>query len=182
MGVRRGVAAVEFAVSLPLLVLILSGLWEVSRIVQITQIMSNAARESARDASLGQDSLNSIATNLLGYLQGASQTGFGQSHSTSIIAPVVTLAANTTGYTCWDNTAGCELFTVTFTDLTSPTVTDPTGMSQLDLYQIGLQVPYKSIAISPLTQVTGMSRLSVTVTWASMIDSPFQIPTSLPAE
>jgi Flp pilus assembly protein TadG len=179
---RPGVVAVEFAVCLPLLVLFLTGLWEVSRIVQISQIMCNAARESARDASLGQDTLSVVATNALAYLQGASQTGFGVSDSTTLIAPVVTLPSNTTGYTCWDNTAGRELFTITFTDLTNTTVTDPTGMSQLDLYQIGLQIPYKSIAISPVTQVTGMSRLTVSVTWACMIDSPFTIPTDLPAE
>ena len=76
--------------------------------------MWNAGREAARDASLGQDNLQAVATNLLTYLQGAEQTAFGQGHSTSMIAPVVTLPANTTGYTCWDNTANKELFTMTF--------------------------------------------------------------------
>lgn len=179
---RRGAATAEFAICLPLLVLILAGLWEVSRIVQINQVLWNATRESARDASLGQDTLSTVASNVLSYLQGASPLGFGQSHTTSMIAPVVTMPTNTTGLTCWDDTVGRELFTITFTDLTKSEVTDPTAMSQLDLYQIGLQVPYKNIAISPLAQITGMSRLSVNVTWTCMIDSPFTIPTTLPAE
>ena len=55
-------------------------------------------------------------------------------------------------------------------------------MTQLDVYQIGVQVPYSSIRLSPVAQITGMSRLSVTVVWASMVDSPFQITPYLPAE
>ncbi len=113
---------------------------------EVRQVMWNSAREAARDASLGQDNLQTVASNLLTYLQGAEPTAFGSGHSTSMIAPVVTLPANTTGYTCWDNTTNKELFTMTFTDLTKTSVTDPTAMSQLDLYQIGVQVPYTSIA------------------------------------
>lgn len=179
---RSGQAAVEFAVCLPLLVLILSGLWEVGRITEVQQVMWNSAREAGRDASLGQDSLSDVASNLLTYLQSAEPSAFPPSHSTSMIAPVVSLPANTTGYTCWDNTAKRELFTMTFADLTNPSVTDPTAMSQLDVYQLGVQVPYQSIAISPLSQITSMSRLSVLSTWASMVDSPFQITESLPAQ
>jgi Flp pilus assembly protein TadG len=184
---RLGSAAVELAVCLPLMVLVLSGLWEVGRITQVAEVMWNSAREAARDASLGQDPLynvttSNVTTNLLGYLQSAEPTAFGQGHTTTVIAPVISLPANTTGWTCWDSTANRELFTMTFTDLTQPSVTDPTGMSQLDVYQIGVQVPYSSIRLSPVAQVTNMSRLSVTVTWASMVDSPFQITPYLPAE
>jgi hypothetical protein len=167
--------------------LVLTGLWEVGRITQVAEVMWNSAREAARDASLGQDPLynvttSNVTTNLLGYLQSAEPTAFGQGHTTTVIAPVISLPANTTGWTCWDSTANRELFTMTFTDLTQPSVTDPTGMSQLDVYQIGVQVPYSSIRLSPVAQVTNMSRLSVTVTWASMVDSPFQITPYLPAE
>ena len=179
---RHGAAAVEFAVCLPLMCLVLTGLWEVGRIVQVSEVMWNSAREAARDASLGQDVLQTVTTNLLIYLQDAEPTAFGQGHTTSVIAPVISLPANTTGYTCWDTTANRELFTMTFTDLTQPSVTDPTGMSQLDVYQICVQVPYSSIRLSSVAQVTSMSRLSVTVVWASMVDSPFQITPYLPAE
>ena len=179
---RHGVASVEFAVCLPLMCLVLTGLWEVGRIVQVAEVMWNSAREAARDASLGQDNLQTVTTNLLTYLQSAEPTAFGQGHSTTLMAPVISLPANTTGYTCWDSTANRELFTMTFTDLTQTNVTDPTMMSQLDVYQIGVQVPYSSIRLSPVAQVTNMSRLSVTVVWASMVDSPFQITPYLPAE
>jgi Flp pilus assembly protein TadG len=179
---RDGTAAVEFACCVPLLVLILTALWEVGRFTEVQQVMWNGARETARDASLGQDNLAQVANNLLTYLQGAEQTAFGRGHSTSMITPVVTLPANTRGYTCWDNTANKELFTMTFTDVTNPTVTDPTVMTQLDLYQIGVQVPFSSISWSPLVPIGGYTRLKVTVVWTSLVDTPFQIAPDLPAQ
>jgi Flp pilus assembly protein TadG len=179
---RRGAAAVEFAACLPVLFTILAGLWEVGRITEVQQVMWNSAREAARDASLGQDNLQTVAANLLTYLQSAEPTAFGQAHQTAMVAPVVTLPANTTGYTCWDNTANRELFTITFTDLTNPSITDPTAMQQLDRYEIGVQVPYGSIGWVPVAQVTGRTRLYVVVQWASMVDSPFQIAPYLPAQ
>jgi Flp pilus assembly protein TadG len=179
---RRGVAAVEFGLCLPLIVLILLGIWEVGRIVQVSNLLWNSAREAARDASVGQDNLQTVASNTLTYLQSAMPSEFNSSHSTSLISPVVTLPANTTGFTCWDNTGNIELFTITFTDITQPTVTDPTSMSKLDHYQIGLQVPYSSIRWNSIAQITGVSRINVVVDWACMQDSPFQITPSLPAQ
>ena len=71
---------------------------------------------------------------------------------------------------------------MTFKDVTNTSVTDPTAMSQLDVYQIGVQVPYSSIQWSSLIPVSGASRLSVSVVWASLVDSPFQIAPYLPAQ
>jgi len=176
------VAALELAVCLPLMFLILSGLWEVGRIVEVQNVMWNSARESARDASLGQDNLLTVANNLLTYLQSAEPRAFAQGHSTSMIAPVVTMPSNTTGYTCWDNTANRELFTITYTDKTNPSLTDPTTALQLDRYELGVQVPYASVGWTPVARVTGRTRLYVTVDWVSLVDSPFTIPASLPAQ
>jgi hypothetical protein len=162
--------------------LLLAGVWEVGRIAEVSNVMWNAAREAGRDASMGQDNLQTVASKLVTYLQGAEPTAFGQGHSTSLVSPVVSLPANTTGYTCWDNTANQELFTVTFTDVTKPSVTDPTGMQKLDLFQIGIQVPYTSISWSPLARITSLSRINVAVYWASMHDTPFQVTPDLPAQ
>src|SRR5262249_26909902 len=49
-----GTAAVEFAAVAPLLLLLLLGLWEVGRAIQVQQILSNAAREGARAAAQAQ--------------------------------------------------------------------------------------------------------------------------------
>jgi hypothetical protein len=164
------------------MIMILTGLWQIGRIVQVQEVMMNSAREAARDASLGQDSLLTVANNLLTYLQSADPLAFGAGHTTAMIAPVVTLPANTVGYTCWDNTANRELFTLSFTDQTDPSDTDPTLMSQLDLYQVGVQVPFSSISFSALAPISGATRLSTSVVWASLVDSPFQIAPSLPAQ
>jgi Flp pilus assembly protein TadG len=179
---RQGVAAVEFAVCLPLLFLVLFGLWEVGRMTEVQQVMWNSAREAARDASLGQSNLQTVTNNLITYLQSAEPTAFGQGHTVSLKPPVVTLPPNTYGYTVWDNTAGRELFTMSFADMTNTTVSDPTGMSQLDRYEIGVQVPYASIGWLPVAQITGKTRLYVAVDWASMVDAPFQIAPYLPAQ
>jgi len=178
---RRGVAAVEFAICAPVIALLLVGLWEVGRIAQVSNIMRNGAREAARDASMGQDNLQTIATNLTNYLQGALPTGFGQGHTTTLQAPA-TLPANTYGYTCWDNTANQELFTITFTDITTPSVTDPTAMQKLDHYEIGVQVPYSTIGWTTVAQISGINRIVITEDWASMRDSPFVITPTLPAQ
>jgi Flp pilus assembly protein TadG len=176
------VAAVEFAVCLPLLFTILFGLWEVGRITEVQGVMWNSAREGARDASVGQANLLAVANNLLVYLQGAEPTAFGQGHATVMIPPVITMPANTYGYTCWDTIANRELFTMTYTDVTNASVTDPTGMAQLDHYQIGVQVPYATVGWLPVPLITGKSRLYVAVDWACLVDSPFSITPSLPAQ
>jgi TadE-like protein len=164
------------------MMMILTGLWQLGRIVQVQEVMMNSAREAARDASLGQDSLLTVANNLLTYLQSADPSAFGAGHGTAMIAPVVGLPANTVGYTCWDNTVNRELFTISFSDLTDPSDTDPTRMSQLDLYQVGVQVPFSSVSWSSVVPIQGASRLSTSVVWASTVDSPFQIAPYLPAQ
>jgi Flp pilus assembly protein TadG len=179
---RHAVAAVEFAVCLPFLLLIMLGIWEVGRTVEVQNVMWNSAREAARDASTGQTNLQTVANNLLAYLQSAEPTAFNQGHATTMLPAVVTLAANTTGYTCWDTTDDRELFTITFTDITNSSVTDPTAMAQLDHYQIGIQTPYATIGWLPVAYVTGRERLYVSVDWACMVDSPFQIAPYLPAQ
>ena len=49
---RRGAAAVEFALVLPFLRVVLLGLFEVSRVLIAKEAMSNAAQRAARTASL----------------------------------------------------------------------------------------------------------------------------------
>lgn len=178
---RRAAAAVELACCLPLMVLILTGLWQVGRATEVYQVMSNSAREAARDASLGEYNLQAVASALRSYLQAAEPTAFASGHSTSFINPVVSLPANTTGYTCWDNTANRELFTMTFKDMTDSTITDPSLMKQLDVYQIGVEVPFESIQFTSVLPLPA-TRLKVNVVWASMVDSPFEIAPNLPPD
>ena len=50
---RHGIAAIEFAVVLPFILILLVGIWEVGRMIEVHQIMQNAVREGARKASTG---------------------------------------------------------------------------------------------------------------------------------
>ena len=50
---RRGSAAVEAAVVMPVIVTMLLGMLEVGRLVEVQEIMNNAAREGARQAAGG---------------------------------------------------------------------------------------------------------------------------------
>jgi len=54
VGRRCGVAAVEFAVVLVPMFVLLVGTLEVGRVIHVTQILSNAARDAGRMASQGQ--------------------------------------------------------------------------------------------------------------------------------
>jgi Flp pilus assembly protein TadG len=179
---RDGTAAVEFACCLPLLMMILTGMLQVGRITEVQQVAWNSAREAARDASVGQANLSAVAANLLMYLQSAEQTAFGKGHTTSFISPVITLPANTYGYTCWDNTANRELFTMSFSDITNTAITDPSVMNKLDVYQLGVSIPYASVALTSAVPISGTTRFGVAVVWAAMVDTPFGIAPSLPAQ
>src|SRR5581483_1866754 len=65
---RRGVAAVELAVLLPLLLLLLLGVWEVGRMVEVQQLLANGAREAGRQASTGVKTVQDVKDVLTRYL------------------------------------------------------------------------------------------------------------------
>ena len=50
---RTGTAAVELAVCLPFLLVLILGIWEVGRMVMVQQLIANAAREGGRQAAAG---------------------------------------------------------------------------------------------------------------------------------
>src|SRR5262245_43268803 len=68
---RGGVAAVEFALVLPLIMSLLLGVWEVGRLIQVNQILSNAAREGGRQASTGLMTNAQVQDAVLQYLDRA---------------------------------------------------------------------------------------------------------------
>jgi len=68
---RRGAAAVELAATLPVLLILLLGIWEVGRFAHVNQILSNAAREGARLAATGQASDDQVKIAVCQYLKTA---------------------------------------------------------------------------------------------------------------
>jgi Flp pilus assembly protein TadG len=72
-GLRRrsGVAAVEAAMLLPVALILMLGSWEAGRMVEVTQILSNAAREGGRSASTGQNTNSQVQQTVSNYLKNA---------------------------------------------------------------------------------------------------------------
>lgn len=65
---RRGAAVIEFAVVSPLLFLLVLGMFEVGRFVNVGEIATAAARFGAREASLSGATVASVQTRTLQYL------------------------------------------------------------------------------------------------------------------
>jgi Flp pilus assembly protein TadG len=66
-GPRTGTAAVELAVCLPFLLVLIAGVWEVGRMVQAEQIIANGAREGAREIAAGQSSAATVKQYVVNY-------------------------------------------------------------------------------------------------------------------
>ena len=135
-----------------------------------------------------------VANDVLTYLQAAEPQAFASGHATSWANATANVPAGGVGYICTDTTANRELFTITFvlsnaynnttnaySGSANTNCKDPYNANRLDQYQIGINVPYKSIALSPLGQFFSGSRINAVVTWASMKDTPYTVPNNLPA-
>jgi TadE-like protein len=74
---RRGVAMVEMAIVLPLLLLLLLGILEMGRVVMINQIATNASREAVRRAIIPGATDSAVLGTCNTYLDrgGISSTG-----------------------------------------------------------------------------------------------------------
>lgn len=78
-GQRRGVAAVEMAIVLPILLLALVGIIEFGRAVMVQQIITNAAREGARRGVSSQSTADFIRTRyVIPYVSRALYGGTGE--------------------------------------------------------------------------------------------------------
>ena len=89
---RRGTAAVELAVCAPLLAILLLGVWEVGRMVEVKQLMSNAVREGGRQAAAGTKSTVQVQQYVVNYLTTNGIPGVVTSDVTfqDLTAPAVT--------------------------------------------------------------------------------------------
>jgi len=72
---RRGAAAVEFAIVLPVFVLLVFGMIEYGRMVMVQQVITNASREGARQAVLDGATTTSVQSAVTTYLTNASVSG-----------------------------------------------------------------------------------------------------------
>jgi Flp pilus assembly protein TadG len=145
---------------LPILVTLMLGVWEVGRMIQVTEILQNAVREGARLAAGGNSS--------------------GTGVTVSMVQQEVLNYMTSAGLP----TAAVNNATVTLTNLSSDTWTDPGDASPLDKFSVSVTVPsgtaYNSLRWGLVSTITGVSSLTVSTTWLSANDSTVTISTSLP--
>lgn len=69
---RSGIAAVEFAIVVPIFFLLVIGMIEVGRAMMVQQILTNASREGARRAVLEQTTTSEATAYVMNYLEGCA--------------------------------------------------------------------------------------------------------------
>jgi Flp pilus assembly protein TadG len=158
---RSGVAAAELVATLPFLLILLFGIWDVGRTVEVQQLVSNAAREGARLAAIG--------TML------DPTTGYERDIDARDVQNTVTNYLTRNGLT----TMG---ITVQYSNLTNPAATDPYLAQHLDHLRVQVQLPFQNVR---LILVNGFSNnqttaLTATADWMSMRDSNVNVSTTLP--
>jgi Flp pilus assembly protein TadG len=157
---RRGTVAVEAAIVLPLLLIMMLGIWEVGRIIQVQQILVNSAREGARLAAGG-------------YVNGTpvTSTVVKQSVRDYLQAAGLPSAA----------VSGAEIELLC---LESPGWTDPADALPLDKFQVKVKIPagaaFESTRWAFVTKITPTSEMEAVVDWVSLNNEKITVNTQLP--
>ena len=146
---------------MPLLIILMLGIWEVGRFVQVQQIMVNSAREGARLAAGGYTTDSVPVTNTMvqqavrDYLRGAGMP-----------EPAYNNAE------------------VTLTCKTSPAWTDPHEANPLDRFEVKVRIPagaaFESTRWSFLPKLTAVNEMQAVVDWVSLNNEEISIDTNLP--
>ncbi len=90
---RKGAAVVEFALILPVFGILMLGMLEVGRAVQVQQMITNAAREGARLAMTKEADSTKVTTAVKNYLTNAGLSATAVSAST--VTTVTTAGTDT---------------------------------------------------------------------------------------
>lgn len=145
---------------LPLLITLMLGVWEAGRLVQVSSLLTNAAREGARTAAGGTINGTDVTVALV------EQTVRDYLRAAGLPAAAVDGAqiqlVNTSG-NYWTDPADAhpgDTFTVT--------ATIPAG------------APFNSLKFVLANSLTNVTQLSVTVHWASNNDELLAVDTQLP--
>lgn len=152
---RPGAAAVELAAVLPVFLTLLLGLWEVGRIADVRQILGNAAREGARQASAGQISDAQVAQVAIAYVKNS-----GLKNAVPSFTNVVATVQN----------------------LTNPG-TDSTKAAQLDRIRVTVTIPFGDVRLVNASLISGgTTLLTGQAVLCSMKDKPFPTENEPPIE
>ena len=168
---RRGVAAVEFAFVVPLLLLLLVGIWELGRIIHVQIIMNNAARDGARLAAQAN-----IINTTGAYTQVHFDTGSPNVEQTVQDYLRSAGITNLTGLVI-------ELQFVEPATGGGPTPTaidaDPYIGVKNQRFRIKVSIPYDNVRWTTLTLINPTT-LTAEAYWQCLVDDPFTVNTTLP--
>jgi Flp pilus assembly protein TadG len=156
---RRAMVAVEAAVVMPVLLVLMLGVWEVGRLIQVNQVIVNSAREGARLAAGGYVNGTPVTASMV---QQAVKD-----YMTSAGLPAAAVSGAQVNLVCQ----------------ASPSWTDPSAALPLDKFQINVVIPagaaFNSLRWTPAT-ITSVAQMSVTVNWESLNNSKIVVSGTLP--
>jgi len=156
---RRGVVAVEAAFVLPLLLVLMFGIWEVGRMIQMNQILVNSAREGARLAAGG-------------YVNG-----------TAVTVVMVQQAVKDYLVSAGMPAAAANAAQVSLVCQATPTWTNPSDALPLDKFQVTVLIPagtaFNSLKWLP-SVITSATQMTTTVNWQSLNNSKIVVSATLP--
>lgn len=182
---RSGIAIVETAVLLlPLFIFTLFGVWELGRLLQTHQIVSNAAREGARQASTGQRSSSTnhpelpynadyeVQKSVENYLRNSGLPLTDSGGATVFTVRVQNVSKNLTADYPGGATPGADPVSSSVQDINNGN----------DVLLVTVTYPYSMVRWSPGQFFVPNNRMiSVTTKWYSLKDIPITVDTSIPA-
>jgi Flp pilus assembly protein TadG len=157
---RRGIAAVEAAFVLPVLLILMLGIWDVGRLIQVNQIMNNSAREGARFAAGG-------------YVNGTPVT-------VAMVQQAVKDYLTAAGLP----SAAANGAQVSLICQASPSWTNPSDALPLDKFKVQVVIPagsaFNSLRWSLVAKLTNVTQMTSTVNWQSLNNSKIVVSATLP--
>lgn len=157
---RRAAVAVEAAVVLPILLIMMLGIWEVGRIIQVQQILVNSAREGARLAAGGYVNSTPVTNSMVqqavrDYLQSAGLPS-----------------------------AAVNNAQITLTCQAASGWSDPADAEPLDPFRVTVKIPagaaFDSLRWSMVAKITSTSEMEAYVDWVSLKNVEITVSTQLP--
>lgn len=136
------------------------GIWEVGRLIQVKQIMTNAAREGARSASGAYVdgtpvSVDAVKATVRNYMTAAGLP------SAAVSGAVIQLV----------NQSGNDW-------------TNPSDAQPLDAFQVTVTIPggapFDSLMLGPFNKLTDVNQIAVAVNWQSSTDEQITVGSQLP--
>jgi Flp pilus assembly protein TadG len=168
---RAGAAVVELAAVLPLLLLVLIGIWELGRIIQVQHVVNNAARDAARLAAQANTVSTTGAYTQLRFRSGTPNidqtvrsylTAAGVTDHTGLVIELQFVEGPTPG-----SPGG------------SQTDADPYVGVKNQRFRVRVALPYDNVRLTGLSLINPQT-LTTEAYWQCLVDDPFTLDTSLP--